>query len=120
MMKVMGSFSCAALHSAWMEYMAEPSPMMAITFFPGLPSAMPTAAGKPCPSPPLAQVKNVSLRRMGRCSCIGPRVLGASSTMMESGARKSASVCSRKLSVSGSAACSRAARARPRCCGRRA
>ena len=47
----MGRASCAAVYSAWMEYMLEPSPMSAMVrpFKPmrWRPSARPTAAGMP-------------------------------------------------------------------------
>ena len=53
---MIGSLSCAALHSAWMAYMAEPSPMSAMTFLSGRASATPTAAGRLWPRPPLHMV----------------------------------------------------------------
>jgi hypothetical protein len=54
---VTGSFICAALHSAWIEYIAEPSPMRPITRCRALFTiATPTAAGMECPSPPLSMV----------------------------------------------------------------
>jgi hypothetical protein len=56
MTKVMASFSCTALHRAWIEYIAEPSPTSAITRAEGRARATPTAAGRPKPRPPLAIV----------------------------------------------------------------
>ena len=53
---VSGSFRWAAVHSAWIEYIAEPSPTRQTVRMLGRPSAMPTAAGRPWPSPPLAMV----------------------------------------------------------------
>ena len=48
MMKATGSCRArAAVHSPWIEYMAEPSPIRPITLRPGRASATPTAAGRP-------------------------------------------------------------------------
>jgi hypothetical protein len=53
----MGSFSCAALHSAWIEYMAGAVADQADHLAPaGLASATPTAAGMLWPRPPLHMV----------------------------------------------------------------
>ena len=56
MSTVIGRRSWAALHNAWMAYMAEPSPISAITRAPGWASATPTAAGRLWPRPPLHMV----------------------------------------------------------------
>ena len=53
MMKVIGSFACAAFHSAWIVYIAEPSPTRAMVRASGRASATPTAAAMPKPRPPL-------------------------------------------------------------------
>ena len=42
---VSGSLRCAAVHSAWIEYIAEPSPIRQTVRRFARPSAMPTAAG---------------------------------------------------------------------------
>ena len=49
MTKATGRLNSAALHSPWMEYMAEPSPSKLITLRSGRASATPTDAGSPCP-----------------------------------------------------------------------
>ena len=51
---MIGSFRCAAVHSAWMLYMALPSPTIATTGRPGNPRLMPTAPAIAKPIPPLA------------------------------------------------------------------
>ena len=53
MTKAIGSLACAAFHSAWIVYIAEPSPISAITRRSGRASATPTAAARPKPRPPL-------------------------------------------------------------------
>src|SRR5512134_1588473 len=52
-------------------------------------SATPTAAGMLCPSPPLAHVKKLFGRSIGRYVCIVRRLDGDSSTMTLSGGRRS-------------------------------
>jgi hypothetical protein len=47
-----GRFSWAAVHSAWAEYMIEPSPTMHRTGMSGRASFTPSAAGTPQPRPP--------------------------------------------------------------------
>jgi hypothetical protein len=42
---VSGSACCTAVHSAWIEYIIEPSPMIAAMRRPGCASEMPTEAG---------------------------------------------------------------------------
>src|ERR1044071_8304365 len=95
---VIGSPRSAAVHSAWNEYIAEPSPKRPITrrFPAGTPergalldsergalldsaSAMPTAAGRLCPRPPLAHVKKLCGLSIGICACIVLRLDGDSS-----------------------------------------
>ena len=79
-----------------MEYIAEPSPKMPMTrCFGVLAMATPTAAGRLCPRPPLAQVKKLCGRSIGRCACIVFRLDGDSSTMTLSAGRRSDSVCIR-------------------------
>ena len=43
---VSGSLRCAAVHNAWIEYIAEPSPIRQTVRISGRPSDMPTAAGR--------------------------------------------------------------------------
>ena len=87
-----------------MLYMLEPSPISAITLRSRCASAMPTAAGMPKPRPPLAMVKKVPGRVIGRYCCIHGRAVGASSTTMSVGRRKRASACSTYAVLSGSVA----------------
>ena len=56
-------------------------------------SATPTPAGRLWPRPPLAQVKKLCGRSIGRWACMVARLEGDSSTRMLSGGRTSASVC---------------------------
>jgi hypothetical protein len=44
--KVMGSCRCAAVQIAWMQYIADPSPIRQTMRRPGLARATPTEAGR--------------------------------------------------------------------------
>ena len=101
---VSGSLRCAAVHSAWIEYIAEPSPIRQTVLTPGRPSAMPTAAGRPKPRPPLAMVQKLSCPRIGMNFCIAGRCDGASSTSTASSGMADESACSRYSTGIGSPA----------------
>src|SRR4029079_14645744 len=71
----------------------EPSPNSPMTFRrEDTASATPTAAGRLCPSPPLAHVKKLFGRSIGRYVCIVRRLEGDSSTMTLSAGRRSDNV----------------------------
>ena len=96
MTMVRGSLRSAADHSAWIEYIDEPSPKSPITLrVDDCASATPTAAGMLWPRPPLAHVKKLFGRSIGRYVCIVLRLDGDSSTRMLSGGRSSDKVCIR-------------------------
>ena len=84
--KVTGRPSCAAVQSAWGEYIAAPSPTTQTTGARSRPSEEPTAAGMPQPStPPRIEAYwcGVALSRKARRCAI---VAGASSTIATLGA----------------------------------
>ena len=66
MMKVIGSFWLAAVHSAWIEYIALPSPITATTRRVGSAICTPTAAAMPQPMPPLTLPKKLLRSRNGK------------------------------------------------------
>ena len=86
MMAVTLRFSRAMVHSAWMVYMAVPSPISAITGRCGQAIAAPTALGRPWPmAPPVSVMRSWRGQPAVITPSIRPLVMASSMTMARSG-----------------------------------